>query len=74
MEALTGKFVYGGSGSKKTYDQCIELFTNLMEGKKIWVATNSPKKYRRAFFKITGKELLLEKTEELHESHRYDFD
>jgi len=30
----TGKFVYGGYGSKKTYDQCIELFTQLIEGKR----------------------------------------
>ena len=53
--------MFYGSGSKKTYDQCVELLASLINGDKVWIICRSPQYYKDNFFKITQRKLNLKK-------------
>ena len=58
MEKIT---LYGGSASKKTYDQCVNLLSDLLNGSKVGVMCLDPEKYKEKFYQITNRKIKLKK-------------
>lgn len=58
MEKIT---LYGGTGSKKVYDQCQQILSDLLYGKSIGIMCLDSKKYKDRFFELTGHKISLKK-------------